>query len=194
MRLIQISSALHDIGKVGIEDSILQKPGRLTDDERRRMQKHTAISSRCLNRIEACLGDANFLQMAHQIALFHHEWWDGSGYPTGLFGNQIPLAARIVAVADVYDALSARRVYKVYKSAYPHEDCVAIIEAGSGTQFDPRLVEVFLGVQAKFAAIAPEGGNVAPDFRSERCAASASSDRLDSILVEVEEAVASTSC
>ena len=146
-RLIRFSATLHDIGKVGIEDSILQKPGSLTDDERERMQRHTRISSSCLQEIATCLGDANFLQMAHEVALFHHERWDGSGYPTGLSGEQIPLAARIVSIVDVYDALAAKRPYK---EPYEHDRCVAIITAGKGSQFDPRLVEVFLEIQDEF--------------------------------------------
>ncbi|MFT5093825.1 MAG: HD-GYP domain-containing protein (c-di-GMP phosphodiesterase class II), partial [Porticoccaceae bacterium] len=92
---IRPSAALHDIGKVGIEDSILQKPGRLTDDERRRMQAHTRISGECLLQIQQCLGDSNFLTLAHEIAVFHHERWDGSGYPSKLAGEAIPLSARI---------------------------------------------------------------------------------------------------
>jgi len=111
------------------------------------MQRHTRISSSCLQEIETCLGDANFLQMAHEVALFHHERWDGSGYPTGLAGEQIPLAARIVSIVDVYDALAAKRPYK---EPYEHDRCVAIITAGKGSQFDPRLVEVFLAIQDEF--------------------------------------------
>jgi hypothetical protein len=91
---IRPSAALHDIGKVGIEDAILQKPGRLTDDKRRRMQAHTRISGECLLQIQQCLGDSNFLTLAHEIAVFHHERWDGSGYPSKLTGEAIPLSAR----------------------------------------------------------------------------------------------------
>ena len=148
---IRPSAALHDIGKVGIEDSILQKLGRLTDDERRRMQAHTRISGECLFQIQQCLGDSNFLTLAHEIAVFHHERWDGSGYPSKLAGEAIPLSARIVAIADVYDALSARRVYK---DAYDHKRCVEIIRAESGKQFDPRLVDVFLEIESEFAQVA----------------------------------------
>ncbi len=148
---IRPSAALHDIGKVGIEDSILQKPGRLTDDERRRMQAHTRISGECLFQIQQCLGDSNFLTLAHEIAVFHHERWDGSGYPSKLAGEAIPLSARIVAIADVYDALSARRVYK---DAYAHERCVEIIASEAGKQFDPRLVDVFLEIEPEFAQVA----------------------------------------
>ena len=148
---IRPSAALHDIGKVGIEDSILQKPGRLTDDERQRMQAHTRISGECLLQIQQCLGDSNFLTLAHEIAVFHHERWDGSGYPSKLAGEAIPLSARIVAIADVYDALSARRVYK---DAYAHDRCVEIIRSESGKHFDPRLVDVFLEFESEFSHIA----------------------------------------
>jgi len=157
---IRPSAALHDIGKVGIEDSILQKPGRLTDDERRRMQAHTRISGECLLQIQQCLGDSNFLTLAHEIAVFHHERWDGSGYPSKLVGEAIPLSARFVAIADVYDALSARRVYK---GAYAHDRCVDIIRSESGKHFDPRLVDVFLEIESEFAEIAAWSPDVSSD-------------------------------
>ena len=148
---IEISSALHDIGKVGIEDRILRKPGPLTDDERSHMQTHSTIGGACLRGIELRLGSSNFLQMAREIAFSHHERWDGAGYPEGLKGTQIPLAARIVAIADVYDALSTKRVYK---EAYSHDRCTATIRQGAGTQFDPDLVEAWLAVEARFGEIA----------------------------------------
>ena len=151
VRLMEINTALHDIGKVGIEDAILLKPGPLTDDERIRMQQHTNIGAECLKKIEECLGSSNFLQMGHTIALYHHERWDGAGYPTGLAGEQIPLPARIVAIADVYEALSSKRVYK---KAFPHQKCVAIIREEAGTQFDPELVKVFLRVESQFHKVA----------------------------------------
>jgi HD-GYP domain-containing protein (c-di-GMP phosphodiesterase class II) len=144
---IEISAMLHDIGKVGIPDSILLKPGKLTPDERREMEQHPLISSECLRRIEDKLGKPEFLKMAHEIALNHHERWDGRGYPFGRRGEEIPLSARIVSVADVYDALVSERVYK---PAFPHEQCVAIIRKGAGTQFDPELVEVFLQIEKRF--------------------------------------------
>lgn len=153
IRLLGVSSALHDIGKVAVEDSILLKPGKLTHEERQQMQTHTDVGARCIGQIASRLGDSNFLQMAEEIASYHHECWDGSGYPHGLAGEQIPLAARIVAIADVYDALSVRRVYK---EAIPHDECVNIIRSLSGTQFDPGLVEVFLQVEAEFRRIAVE--------------------------------------
>lgn len=148
---IRISAALHDIGKVGIDDSILQKPGRLTVDERRCMEAHTEIGSECIRQVQEYLGDADFLTLAHEIAAAHHERWDGTGYPAKLAGEAIPLSARIVAIADVYDALSAKRVYK---DAYPHERCVNIIVSDAGKHFDPRLVEVFQELQSEFQSIA----------------------------------------
>ena len=108
VKQIEISAMLHDIGKVGISDAILLKPGKLTPDERLEIQQHPLISSQCLRRIEEKLGSANFLEMAHEIALYHHERWDGLGYPFGRRGEAIPLTARIVAIADVYDALVFR--------------------------------------------------------------------------------------
>ncbi len=196
---IRPSAALHDIGKVGIEDSILQKPGRLTDKERRRMQAHTRISGECLFQIQECLGDSNFLTLAHEIAVFHHERWDGSGYPSRLAGNAIPLSARIVAIADVYDALSARRVYK---DAYAHERCVEIILSESGQHFDPRLVDAFLEIESEFAQIAAScpdpptdckpAGNTATDFDDDDVVADdIVSDnelcQLDAVLTDVDD-------
>lgn len=156
IRLIGISSALHDIGKVGIEDSILLKPGKLTPEERDRMQHHTAIGGECLREIEYRLGSSNFLQMAREIAFSHHESWDGSGYPCGVKGQEIPLCARIVSIVDVYDALSSRRVYK---EPFPHDKCVAIIKEGAGKQFDPDLVDVWLAMESRFAEIAVQYTN-----------------------------------
>ena len=143
---IEVSAMLHDIGKVGIADEILLKPGSLTPDERREMQRHPLVSSDCLSRLEQTLGASNFLQMAHEIALYHHERWDGLGYPFGLRGAAIPLAARIVAITDVYDALSSPRVYK---PAFPHRQCVETIRLATGTQFDPELVAVFLQIESR---------------------------------------------
>ncbi|MBI1903099.1 MAG: HD domain-containing protein [Planctomycetia bacterium] len=151
VKTIGISSVLHDIGKVGVEDAILLKPGPLTADERKHIQEHAAFSAECIRQIQRRIGDSGFLEMARQIALYHHEWWDGTGYPTGLRGDQIPLPARIVALADVYDALSVRRVYK---EAFPHEVCVKTIRDECGRHFDPDLVDVFLSLEAKFREIA----------------------------------------
>ena len=151
VRLIGISAALHDIGKVGIEDRILLKPGSLSPEERAEMQKHSVIGGQCLRETEQRLGSSNFLQMAREITFAHHERWDGKGYPYGLAGEAIPLAARIVAIADVYDALSSKRCYK---RALPHEECVAIIRDRAGKNFDPDLIEVWLTIEAEFRRIA----------------------------------------
>ncbi|OYV78796.1 MAG: hypothetical protein B7Z73_19435, partial [Planctomycetia bacterium 21-64-5] len=153
VRLIESSSVLHDIGKVGIADAILHKPGPLTADEREEVQKHAAIGGECLAEIERRLGASNFLQMAREIALCHHERWDGNGYPNGIEGEAIPLAARIVAIADNYDALVSRRPYK---EPFPHDKVVSMIRNGAGKQFDPRLVEVFLEIEEEFRAIAEQ--------------------------------------
>jgi putative two-component system response regulator len=158
VKLIGISSALHDIGKVGTEDAILLKPGRLTPEERTKMQQHSQIGGECLKQIERRLANSNFLGMAREIALYHHERWDGAGYPHGLSGEQIPLAARIVSIADVYDALSVRRCYK---DAYPHETCVEMIREQAGAQFDPDLVEVFMRLESQFREIASRFGDTA---------------------------------
>ncbi len=158
VKLIGISSALHDIGKVGIEDSILLKPGTFEEQERLVMQMHSVIGGTCVREIESQLGKSNFLQLAREIAFCHHERWDGAGYPKGLAGEEIPLAARIVAVADVYDALATRRVYK---TAFPHAKCVEMISAEAGKQFDPAVVDAFLEVEAEFRTIAqrcPDAG------------------------------------
>ena len=151
VKMIGISSVLHDIGKVGVEDSVLLKPGPLTESERFRIQVHTRLGGDCIHQIERRLGNSEFLRMAKDIALCHHEQWDGTGYPRGLKGLQIPLSARIVSIADVYDALSTKRVYK---DAYSHEVCVSKIRDGSGTQFDPELIKVFLSIEAEFELIA----------------------------------------
>lgn len=155
VRIIGISSALHDIGKVGIEDSILRKPEGLTEDERQRMQLHPGIGAECLGEIEQRLGSSNFLQMAREIALAHHERWDGAGYPNGMAGGDIPLSARIVAIADVYDALSCKRVYK---RAVPHSECVAIIASQAGKHFDADIIEAWLTIEGQFREIALQYG------------------------------------
>jgi HD-GYP domain-containing protein (c-di-GMP phosphodiesterase class II) len=148
---LELASTLHDIGKVGVPDAILLKPGRLTPDERRAVQQHPLIGGACLAAICRLLAQDDFLEMARQIALCHHERWDGGGYPVGLAGDQIPLAARIVALADVYDALTSQRVYK---PAMGHQQAREAILAGSGTQFDPAIVAAFLAREHDFRRIA----------------------------------------
>ncbi|WP_343869447.1 two-component system response regulator [Caenispirillum bisanense] len=147
------SAPLHDVGKVGIPDAILLKPGRLTDEEFTIMKRHAALGREAL--LAALDGQADqgvdFLRYAMEIAAGHHEKWDGSGYPAGLAGEAIPLSARLMAVADVYDALISRRVYK---PAFPHEKAVAIITEGRGSHFDPDIVDAFLRIADDFRAIA----------------------------------------
>ncbi len=145
------ASALHDLGKVGVRESILLKPGKLSVDERREMQKHTLVGDCYLNAVAQQLEEDRFFQLARQIAVAHHERWDGGGYPFGLVGDQIPLAARIVALADVYDALTSRRTYRARMSFDHARD---LIVKGSGVQFDPEVVEAFTHCEADFRRIA----------------------------------------
>ena len=148
------SAPLHDIGKVGIPDRILLKPGKLTVDEFEIMKTHTTLGWDAINKAEKSLGtQAEFLSMAKDIALFHQEKWDGSGYPQGRAGDAIPIAARLMAVADVYDALISRRVYK---EGMTHEAAVAIILKGKGQHFDPDIVNAFSEIQDDFLAIAQQ--------------------------------------
>jgi putative two-component system response regulator len=148
------SAPLHDIGKVGVPDRILLKPGRLTQDEFEEMKKHTTYGRDAIIAAENTLdAPESFLTTAKDIAYCHHEKWDGSGYPRGLAGEEIPLSARLMAVADVYDALISKRVYK---EAMPQSEAVEIIKAGRGSHFDPEVVDAFLAIQDKFAQIAEE--------------------------------------
>ena len=166
-RIIQLlfkSAPLHDIGKVGIPDRILLKPGKLDPDEFEVMTTHTTLGYEAIAHAEKALGtDVAFLTMAKEIALSHQEKWDGSGYPQGLAGDAIPLSARLMAVADVYDALVTRRPYKEPLS---HAEAVRIIDRGMGTHFDPDIVEAFLASQDQFAAIAHRFEDRESDFAS----------------------------
>lgn len=156
---------LHDIGQAGIDHAILLKPSRLTPVERRQMQRHPLIGADTLLEIRRQFGDDPLVSMGIQIALSHHERWDGQGYPYGLVADQIAPAARIVALADVYDALTSARVYR---EALPHAEAVDLVKGGAGTQFDPAVVDAFLRIQDKFEQIrrahapaADEAGDVA---------------------------------
>jgi putative two-component system response regulator len=143
---------LHDIGKVGIPDRILLKPGKFTPDEFEIMKSHTTLGRDAILRAEEQLNlKVDFLNCAKEIAYFHQEKWDGSGYPTGVSGDAIPLSARLMALADVYDALISRRVYK---EGMPHEKAAAIIVEGRGTHFDPDMVDAFVDIQEELRAIA----------------------------------------
>ena len=146
------SAPLHDIGKVGIPDHILLKPGKLTADEFNTMKRHTTLGRDAIRQAEEELGKTMpFLHHAKEIAFCHHERWDGSGYPQGLIGNTIPVSARLMAVADVYDALISRRVYK---PAFPHEQARDLIVEGRGSHFDPDIVDAFLQIEDDFRTIA----------------------------------------
>jgi HD-GYP domain-containing protein (c-di-GMP phosphodiesterase class II) len=145
------SAPLHDIGKVGIPDAILLKPGKLSDDEFEIMKTHAMLGSKALEEAEQELGGTSFLRYAREIAENHHEKWDGSGYPSGLRGKQIPLSGRLMSLADVYDALISKRVYK---PAFPHEKARDIILEGNGSHFDPDIVAAFQAIEEEFKEIA----------------------------------------
>jgi len=150
---LYLSAPLHDIGKVGIPDNILLKPAKLTDDEFEIMKKHTIIGRDAIKAAEKQLGHDSFLRYAKEIAETHQEKWDGSGYPYALQAEEIPISGRLMAIADVYDALISKRVYK---PPFSHRKAVAIIEQGKGSHFDPDMVDAFLTVQDDFRNIAIE--------------------------------------
>jgi len=151
--LVLQSSQLHDLGKISISDTILFKPGKLTPEEFDEIKKHTTFGGRIISGIINKTPDSDFLQYAKIFAETHHEKWDGSGYPYGLKGYDIPLFGRLMAIADVYDALVTDRPYK---KAFPHSDAVQIILEGSGKHFDPILVDLFLKVHHEFVRVANE--------------------------------------
>lgn len=156
------SAPLHDIGKVGVADRILLKPGRFTPEEFEIMKTHTTLGRDAIEAAEKQLGmKVEFLTMAKEIAYYHQEKWDGSGYPTGKSGDEIPISARLMAVADVYDALISRRIYK---DGMSHEAAVSIIVEGRGKHFDPDIVDAFMDIQEKFRAIAIEFADTDSDM------------------------------
>jgi response regulator RpfG family c-di-GMP phosphodiesterase len=148
--LLYKSAPLHDIGKVGIPDRILLKPGKLDDEEFAIMKTHTTIGVEALRGAAAHLEANNFLQVAQDLICSHHERWDGNGYPYGLKDVAIPLAGRIMSVADVYDALICKRVYK---EAFSHEKAKSILLDGKGSHFDPDIVDAFLAIENQFISI-----------------------------------------
>jgi putative two-component system response regulator len=151
------SAPLHDIGKVGIPDSILLKPGKLTPEEFEIMKTHTTLGRDAIISAEQRLGkNVPFLTCAKEIAYSHQEKWDGSGYPEGLVGDAIPLSARLMAIADVYDALISRRVYK---APFTHEAAMVILEEGRGKHFDPDILDAFIAIQLECKAIAEKHAN-----------------------------------
>jgi len=164
IELLYKSAPLHDIGKVGIPDRILLKPGKLTPEEFEIMKTHTTLGRDAILAAEARLDVSNtFLSLAREIAYSHQEKWDGSGYPEGLSGDDIPVSARLMAVADVYDALISRRVYKAPLS---HDDAVAVIVEGSGSHFDPDLVAGFVELESEFRAIAQQFSDSDAEIRA----------------------------
>jgi putative two-component system response regulator len=144
------SVRLHDVGKINVPEDILNKPGKLTEKEFEIVKNHAADGEKIINDTISHTGEVGFLSDAKVIAAYHHERWDGTGYPRGLKGNEIPLQGRIMAIADVYDALVSERPYK---EAFPHERAVEIILESKGTQFDPQIVDIFLEVQNLFKEI-----------------------------------------
>ena len=147
------SSILHDIGKVGTPDALLLKPGKLTGEEFDIIKRHTLMGGNALKAIESQIEGKSFLAMGREIAFNHHEKWDGSGYPRGLKGEAIPLSARIIALADVYDALTTKRFYK---EAFSHEKAKNMIILLKSKHFDPRIVDAFLAVQKEFNRVREE--------------------------------------
>jgi response regulator RpfG family c-di-GMP phosphodiesterase len=145
--LILQSAQLHDVGKIAISDNILKKPGSLTKDEFDEIKKHVTFGVDIIERIETDSGESDLLNHAKIFALTHHERWDGTGYPHGLRGDEIPLQGRIMAIADVYDALVSERPYK---KAFTHEKAVEIIMDGKGSQFDPTLIDLFMRINDKY--------------------------------------------
>ncbi len=161
VELLYLSAPLHDIGKVGIRDSILLKPDKLTGEEFEEMKKHTDFGRDAIKSAEHRLGHDSFLRYAREIAETHHEKWNGSGYPRGLKQEEIPLSGRLMAVADVYDALISKRVYK---PPFPHGEAVCGIVNGKGSHFDPDVVDAFVSVQEEFRTVALQFA----DFEEER--------------------------
>jgi PAS domain S-box-containing protein len=145
-----LSSVLHDVGKVGIDDAILLKAGKLTPEEFDKIKQHARLGGEALRAVDQDIKRESFLTLGKEIAYWHHERWDGTGYPSGKKGEQIPLSARIVALADVYDALVSKRTYK---APLPHEEAVRIITSERGTHFDPEVVDVFNEYQETFRRI-----------------------------------------
>jgi putative two-component system response regulator len=163
IKLVLQSAQLHDVGKIAVKDGILNKLGKLSNDEFEEIKRHAAFGGALIEKIIRHTNERAFLEYAKIFALTHHEKWDGSGYPSGLRGEEIPLLGRLMAVADVYDALRSARPYK---DAYPHEEAVKIIWEGRGKHFDPRLVDLFMSVSGEFANIAATLSEPSGELRS----------------------------
>ena len=149
------SAPLHDVGKINVPDAILNKPGKLSDEEFDKMKTHTTVGGDIIDRVIDTVPESGtgYLQEARRLALYHHEKWNGAGYPTGLSGEDIPLSARIMAVADVFDALVSTRSYK---KGFPFEKAMDIIRESSGTHFDPDIVQAFLNAEDEVRKVAEE--------------------------------------
>ncbi|MBS0354297.1 MAG: two-component system response regulator [Proteobacteria bacterium] len=165
IELMYKSAPLHDIGKVGIPDRILLKPGRLTPAEFEIMKTHTTLGMEAISKAASLFGlSASYLRYAKEIAHSHQEKWDGSGYPQGLAGERIPLSARLMAVADVYDALISKRVYK---PAFTHDEASELLLRGRNNHFDPDILDAFIELQDEFRAIAQRFADVEVDHEHE---------------------------
>jgi putative two-component system response regulator len=147
VELVIQSAQLHDVGKIAIRDEILLKPGKLTAEEFEKIKEHTVVGEQILAKVREKTTDCAFLDYARTLVIAHHEKWDGSGYPNGLKGDDIPLLGRVMAVVDVYDALISERPYK---KAFSHEEAVEIIKKSSGSHFDPNIVDIFLTCEKDF--------------------------------------------
>lgn len=150
LETISLSSTLHDVGKIGIEDRILLKEGKLTEEEYEEMKRHSTLGGKALESVDSNLESRSFLTMAKEIAYYHHEKWNGTGYPEGLSGTEIPLSARIVAIADAYDAMTSKRPYK---EAWSHEKAIMEINRSKGIHFDPYLVDIVMAHHKEFRKI-----------------------------------------
>jgi putative two-component system response regulator len=162
--LLYKSAPLHDIGKVGVPDGILLKPGKLSETEFEEMKKHAVIGRNAISATERKLGNKSFLRFAHDIAYTHHEKWNGTGYPQGLSGEEIPLCGRLMALADTYDALISQRVYK---PPLTHEEAMQIIVKDKGSHFDPDVVDAFQARVADFRLISTLHADSEADVRAQ---------------------------
>lgn len=151
MANLKLAAPMHDVGKIGIPDVILQKPGKLDPEEYEIMKKHPVIGGKIIRSTFGNLMDEEYEEMAYQVAYYHHEKWNGKGYPEGIKEKEIPLCARIMAVADVFDAVSAKRCYR---DALPLDTCFRIIREGSGSDFDPEIVDAFFRCEDTIREIA----------------------------------------
>lgn len=150
MKNMHLAAPMHDIGKIAVPDVVLQKPGKLTDEEFAIIKQHTVSGGKIVEETFGHLGDEEYAKMAYEVARYHHEKWNGRGYPEGLKEDEIPLCARIMAVADVFDAISEKRCYR---DAMPMDKCFSIIKEGSGTDFDPVIADLFVEIRDKVEKI-----------------------------------------